>query len=225
VNFWIKAWNEGNIGFHLADIHPALETYWPSLQAGTSVLVPLCGKSRDLLWLEERGLDVIGVEFVESAVLDFFRENSLEWEETVQYGHPCYRVRGRNIRIFVTDFIHFADDYSGLPLDSLYDRAALVAMPADMRADYVPACRKLLTASARGLLVTMQYDSEAMEGPPFSVEPGEVERLWKGQFTVVEQVDMLSSMPRAVASGVQRLDEFYWVLGQEMATNPSPGPG
>jgi len=79
VNFWIKAWNEGNIGFHLTDKHPALEKFWPSLEAGASVLVPLCGKSQDLLWLEESGLDVIGVEFVESAVLDFFRENSLDW--------------------------------------------------------------------------------------------------------------------------------------------------
>ena len=212
VNFWIKAWGEGNIGFHLADIHPALKKYWPKLKAGSSVLVPLCGKSRDLLWLEERGLDVIGVEFVRSAVLDFFRENSLDWEETTQYGHPCYRVCGRNIRLFVADFIQFADDYSGQSLDSLYDRAALVALPQDMRADYVEACRKLLTDSPRGLLVTMKYDPEAMEGPPFSVEPREVERLWEGQFAVVEQVDMLSSMPRAVALGVQGLDEYFWVL-------------
>jgi len=51
-----------------------------------------------------------------------------------------------------------------------------------------------------------------MEGPPFSVDPGEVDRLWEGQLEIVEQVDMLSSMPRAAASGVQRLDEYFWVL-------------
>ena len=82
--------------------------------------MPLSGKSRDLLWLEKRGIDVIGIEFIESAVLDFFRENKLDWEETVQYGHPCFRVRGRNIRIFVTDFIHFANDSDGQPFDSLF---------------------------------------------------------------------------------------------------------
>jgi len=212
VNFWIKAWNESNIGFHLSDTHPALEKFWPSLEAGSSVLVPLCGKSQDLLWLEERGLNVIGVEFVKSAVLDFLRDNELDWKETVQYGHPCYCVSGRNIRIFVTDFIRFADDYSGQPLDSLYDRAALVALPEDMRADYVSACKKLLTAAPRVLLVTMQYEPESMEGPPFSVDPGEVDRLWEGQLAVAEQVDMLSSMPRALATGVQRLDEYFWVL-------------
>ncbi len=212
ANFWIKAWGEGNIGFHQADIHPALKKYWPELETGASVLVPLCGKSRDLLWLEERGLDVIGVEFVESAVLDFFRENSLIWEETVQYGHQCYRVRERSIRIFVADFIRFADDYCGQPFVALYDRAALIALPEDMRADYVEACEKLLTASPRGLLVTMEYDSLAMEGPPFSVTAAEVDRLWKGRLTQVEQVDILSSMPRAIASGVQSLDEYLWVF-------------
>jgi thiopurine S-methyltransferase len=212
INFWIKTWGKGNIGFHLADFHPALDRYWPKLEAGTSVLVPLCGKSRDLLWLEERGLDVTGIEFVESAVLDFFRENSLAWEETMQYGHKCFSARDRNIRIFVSDFIHFAEDYSGQSMDTLYDRAALVALPEDMRADYVAACEKLLIASPQGLLVTLVYEPISMEGPPFSVAAGEVDRLWNGQLVLVEQVDMLSSMPRAIASGVRRLDEYLWVF-------------
>jgi len=212
INFWIKTWRKGNIGFHLADIHPALDKYWPKLEAGTSVLVPLCGKSRDLLWLDEQGLDVTGVEFVESAVLDFFRENKLDWEEKVQYGHKCYRACGRNIRIFVSDFIQFAEDYTGQAMDTLYDRAALVALPEDMRGDYVAACEKLLTPSPQGLLVTLEYEPIAMEGPPFSVKTAEVERLWNGQLVLIEQVDMLSSMPRAIASGVRRLDEYLWVF-------------
>lgn len=212
INFWIKTWGKSNIGFHLADFHPALDKYWPELEAGTSVLVPLCGKSRDLLWLENRGLDVIGVEFVESAVLDFFRENKLAWEEKVQYGHKCFIACGRNIRIFVSDFIRFAEDYNGEAINTLYDRAALVALPEDMRGEYVAACDKLLIPSPQGLLVTLAYEPIAMEGPPFSVETVEVERLWKGRMVLVEQLDMLSSMPRAIASGVRRLDEHLWLF-------------
>lgn len=214
VNFWNKAWTESNIGFHQADIHAALEKYWPEQETGTTVLVPLCGKSRDLLWLEKQGFDVIGVEFVESAVLDFFRENKLTWEETVQYGHRCYRARERNIRIYVADFIQLAIDYDGPPLETLYDRAALVALPEDMRAPYVKACRKLLVLSPHVLLVTLEYDSNVMEGPPFSVTREEVRRLWCAELDLVERVDMLSSMPRAIASGVQSLDEYFWVFRQ-----------
>jgi len=212
ANFWIKIWDEGNIGFHQVDNHPALEKYWPVQEVGTSVLVPLCGKSLDLLWLEEHGLDVVGVEFVESAVLDFFRENNLTWQKIVEYGHPCYRASERNIRIFVTDFIQLADDYTGPPIKTLYDRAALVALPEDMRAPYVSACRKLLTSSPRGLLVTMEYDQKKMEGPPFSVENAEVKRLWGGQLLLAEQADILASMPRAVASGIRSVDGYCWVF-------------
>jgi thiopurine S-methyltransferase len=212
VNFWIKTWGKDNIGFHQAEIHAALEKYWPVQEAGTTVLVPLCGKSLDLLWLEELGLDVIGVEFVESAVLDFFRENSLTWRESEQYGHRCLQACERNIRIFVTDFIQLANDYDGQPMATLYDRAALVALPEDMRAPYVAACLKLLATAFHGLLVTLEYEPIAMEGPPFSVTPEEVKQLWEGRLKLVEQVDMLAEMPRAVASGVQRLDEYFWTF-------------
>jgi len=213
VNFWIKAWDVGNTGFHQAQIHAALEKYWPAREAGTTVLVPLCGKSRDLLWLEELGLDVIGVEFVESAVLDFFKENKLSWRESERYGHRCFDALDRNIRIFTTDFIQLANDYDGQPMGALYDRAALVALPEDMRAAYVAACRKLLADSAKGLLVTLKYEPTAMDGPPFSVTPEEVQRLWNTELELVKQVDMLPSMPRAIAAGVQSLDEYFWVLG------------
>ena len=214
VNFWIKTWGKKNIGFHQAEIHAALEKYWPVQEAGTTVLVPLCGKSLDLLWLEELGLDVIGVEFVESAVLDFFRENKLEWRESPQYGHRCLQACERNIRIFITDFIELANDYDGQPMATLYDRAALVALPEDMRAAYVAACRKLLSNTFHGLLVTLEYEPIAMEGPPFSVTPQEVEELWNGSTKLVEQVNMLADMPRAVASGVQRLDEYFWTFNR-----------
>jgi thiopurine S-methyltransferase len=81
-----------------------------------------------------------------------------------------------------------------------------------MRADYVAACEKLLTDSPQGLLVTLEYEPISMEGPPFSVATAEVDRLWKGQLVLVEQLDMLASMPRAIASGVRRLDEYLWVF-------------
>ena len=212
VNFWIKTWDKKNIGFHRADIHPVLEQFWPALEAGASVLVPLCGKSIDLLWLEERGLDVIGVEFVESAVLDFFRENDLSWHETEQDGHRCLCASERNIRIFVTDFIQLAEDYRGEPIKGFYDRAALVALPEDMRGPYVDACRKLLAPSHKGLLVSSEYDSSLMEGPPFSVPRDEVERLWTGELRLVEQMDVVSEMPRAMALGVPCLEEFFWTF-------------
>ena len=212
INFWIKTWDKGNIGFHLHEIHPTLKKHWPRSATSSTALVPLCGKSRDLLWLEAQGHEVIGVDFVETAVLDFFRENKLAWGETTQYGHRCFRAHERNIYLFVADFIQFADDYDGPAMDSLYDRAALVALPHNMRAGYVTACKKLLAPKHQGLLLTIEYDQDLMEGPPFSVTAAEVERLWESQLVLVESEDVLASMPRALASGVPSLHEYCWVF-------------
>ena len=55
--------------------------------AGSTVLVPLCGKSRDLLWLAQHDFRVTGIEISPIAVEGFFRENGLEAERTVEaYG-------------------------------------------------------------------------------------------------------------------------------------------
>jgi hypothetical protein len=45
-NSWRQRWQEGRIGFHLEETHPALLKYWPTLgvPSGAKVLVPLCGK-------------------------------------------------------------------------------------------------------------------------------------------------------------------------------------
>ena len=76
-SFWIDRWNEGQIGFHLSEVNPALIRQWPNRGgAGNSpVLVPLCGKSRDLLYLRELGHTVTGIELSDRAVRSFWLEN------------------------------------------------------------------------------------------------------------------------------------------------------
>jgi len=75
--FWHSRWAENRIGFHLTDINPLLVEYWPTLkpQRNERVLVPMCGKSNDLVWLAERHNQVVGIELSDIAVKAFFAEN------------------------------------------------------------------------------------------------------------------------------------------------------
>ena len=70
AEFWQARWARSEIGFHLPEVNPYLQQYWPALglPEGARVLVPLCGKSLDLVWLVEQGHAVIGVELAERAV-------------------------------------------------------------------------------------------------------------------------------------------------------------
>ena len=78
--FWQARWAENQIGFHQRETNPYLERYWSQLQlpAGCQVLVPLCGKTLDMLWLAAQGHRVLGVELAERAVEDFFALTSAD---------------------------------------------------------------------------------------------------------------------------------------------------
>ncbi len=63
---WHDRWNEGRTGFHMGTPHTLmadLEERW--LAGGPhTVLVPLAGKTVDIIWLLERGHQVVAVELV-----------------------------------------------------------------------------------------------------------------------------------------------------------------
>jgi thiopurine S-methyltransferase len=211
-SFWIDLWREGRTGFHQAAVQSSLEKFWPDLAPASSVLVPLCGKSLDMLWLEQQGLEVTGVEVAEQAVKEFCQENGLAFSVSNDEGHTTYHLRNRNIRLIVDDYFNFAESYTGGRFDSLYDRAALVALPEELRKRYVTACRKLLCEKPAGMLITLEYEQELMPGPPFSVPVTEVQRLWPGLLSCVESCDVLDDLPKAREAGISRLEEYSWLF-------------
>lgn len=174
--FWTARWTEGRIGFHEGKPNRYLERNLARLAGARRVLVPLCGKAIDLAYLAAHGHEVVGVELVEDAAQQFFSEQRVT---------AVVRPRGRfreytagAITIFVGDW--FGTDAALLgPIDAFYDRAALIAMPPAMRPAYAAHLRAL-AGTVPGLLVTLEYPQELMEGPPFSVREDEVRRLFAG---------------------------------------------
>ena len=69
-DFWLEKWQANDIAFHEPEGNEALPTLWPRLGVSptSTVFVPLCGKSVDLLWLARQGHRVIGVELSPLAV-------------------------------------------------------------------------------------------------------------------------------------------------------------
>jgi thiopurine S-methyltransferase len=180
--FWIKAWNEGRTAFHQGQVHARLAEFYPQLnpKEGGRVLVPLCGKSKDLLWLRDRGLQVQGVELHETAVQAFFEENGLSPVQVARDGDFTHYRHG-TITISCGDFFRFS---APAPFDVVYDRAALVALAAPMRETYARAITTLLACGGKAFLIVYEYEQSRMEGPPFSVGPEELRRLYGDRFTM-----------------------------------------
>lgn len=167
--FWQQRWRENRIAFHEAEPNPLLTQNYDQLKlsAGNGVFVPLCGKSFDLDWLLAKGLKVVGAELNEGAVHEVFERLRLTPDIT-QIG-ALKRYSAEELTVFVGDFFKLQASDIG-PVDAVYDRAALVAMPDSMRADYAQHLMAI-TGKARQLLISFDYDQSQMSGPPFSV-PG-----------------------------------------------------
>jgi len=176
------------------------------------VLVPLCGKTLDLAWLARRSESVVGVEFVEKAARDYFRERDLR--PTVEPGPPLTLGHERT-QIVVSDFFTLAASDVGQP-NLAYDRAALVAVAPERRAEYLTQLWRLLAPGAGVLLVSFEHDIGS--GPPFSVDErdGLFDRAKKlgASFRreLVESRDILEDEPRFRERGATFLRELVWFL-------------
>lgn len=207
--FWLARWERREIGFHRPDIHWALNRHWDEICGGGAgrVLVPLCGKSLDQRWLARRVHEVVGIEFSEQAIREFYQEwNKAPAREQVGKLH---RWQAENVVIFEGDFFDFR---TSQPFELFYDRAALVALPRKLRSAYLDHLHRLLADDARGLLVTFEYDQARMDGPPFSVPETEMMAESGFRFELLERREVLQQHPGFAQRGLSALDECAWLV-------------
>lgn len=220
ADYWHARWREGRIGFHEGRVSARLMRHWPSLGLGPGdgALVPLCGKAHDLVWLAERGHPVLGVELSEIAVADFFREQGLTPGVEPLGPFACWRA-GR-ITLLCGDWFALdratAEQAAGAPLRGWWDRAAIIALPEELRRRHVAQVAALTPPDARGLLVCLEYPPEEKQGPPFSVDADEVRASFAPPAFAapveLERDDWLDREPVFREQGLTRIEETLFRL-------------
>lgn len=182
AEFWHERWNANRIAFHESKANPLLVGYFDrlALAQNAKVFVPLCGKTLDIGWLLSQNCRITGAELSEVAVKQLFAELGLTPEIAVIGALKHYSAQ--NIDIFAGDIFSLTGDMLG-PVDAIYDRAALVALPEDMRARYTAHLADL-TGTAPQLLITFEYNQSEMAGPPFSVPQEEILRHYEGRYEI-----------------------------------------
>lgn len=200
---WLKRWQEGNTGWHEAEGNRSLRKHWT--ESGKRVLVPLCGKTKDLIWLEQQGNEVVGVELSEIAVRGFFAENGIGFSE-VKGDLTAFVADDRPITMYCGDYFRFSEG----PFDGYYDRGALVAISPDLRDRYVEHTRALLSDDAVKLIISVEYDESVASGPPFSLSGDEITRLWPGVRCVDAYDDIENGPPKFREAGLDKMLEAVW---------------
>lgn len=181
--FWYQKWQSNQIKFNQLESNPLLAQYFAKLDVkpGSRVFVPLCGKSIDMLWLINQGYKVIGVELSSIACTDFFNEHSLP--VAITHSKAFTTFKSDEITLLSGDFFDLNKSLIN-NIDAVYDRAALIALPMELRKRYAEFLIGLIEPNVPMLLISNTYNQNEMEGPPFSVDEQEVKDLYSAHHSI-----------------------------------------
>ncbi len=199
---WLERWQEGRIGWHEASGNRSLKRHWS--YAGRRVLVPFCGKSLDLLWLESQGNEVVGVELSEIAVRAFFEANGLRFRQSPDGRR--FDALDRRLSLVCGDYFEF----EAPAFDAHYDRGAIAALPREWRSRYAAHTSTLLAPGAVQLVIVLEYEQVLVEGPPFAVFGDELLSYWPGLERVDAYDDLVNGPPKFHDAGLEEMLEVVW---------------
>lgn len=144
--------------------------------------MPFCGKSLDMLWLVNQGLNVLGIDVSALAVEQFFADNELTPKQRATA--DGLRYSADNIDVIVGDLFSDIREETLGTCSVVYDRGAIVAQPQADREQYVARVYGALPRASEGLILTLEYPQAEMDGPPFCVDDTELHRLFDNQWDV-----------------------------------------
>ena len=205
---WAKSWREGKTGFHLSHPNPNLEKYAHILADCKKILFPLCGKTLDMHYMHHKGHHCIGVERVEKAIQSFFAEwDVIPKQNNHIYQHQQITIHHQNI---------FAVHAENIPnIDGIFDRAALIALPIEIRQQYANHLLSFLPAGGKILMITIDMPRPQEQGPPFLVRKEAIPTL----FSAASDVSCLAVVhktpkdePFLLRNDMEWMDEYVWSI-------------
>ena len=205
---WHSHWIRKSPGFHEGQVNSYLQQFLPlyNLQPGDTVFMPLCGKAVDILWLSQQGYHVIGVELSDVAIQSFFEESGIGFEKEELEKLVVYKAE--NITLYQGDYMNLQDKYLK-NCKLVYDRASIVAIESFNRKTYKCKMLEIIPAATPMLLVTLDYDQNIMQGPPFSVPVSEITQLYQPEYKLelLQSSEQIEERPKWRDIGLQSLLE------------------
>jgi thiopurine S-methyltransferase len=207
ASFWHQRWEKNETAFHESKANPLLVKHFNelSLPQGRRIFVPLCGKTLDIAWLLSNGYRVAGAELSQIAIEQLFMELGVQPE--ISAVGEVEQWSANDLDIFVGDIFALSRKILG-PVNAVYDRAALVAFPEELRKQYTAHLTEI-TGKAPQLLICYDYDQNLMGGPPFSVSGEEVKRHYAANYdvTLIAGTDVVGGL-----KGKCPAKENVWLL-------------
>jgi thiopurine S-methyltransferase len=206
--FWLSIWEDNIINFHKEDVNPGLVKYFHNLnlQKEDTILIPLCGKTKDIKFFLSQGYKVIGIELSEIAIDQLFEELKLTPQITQLKDFKLYKYE--NLEVYIGDIFKVTRKDLG-PVNAIYDRAALVALPPQMRNQYTAHLTNI-TNKAQQLIIVVEYNQNDIAGPPFSISSEELKGHYESDYKIKRVESNL--VPGGLKGKVQAHENIWYLV-------------
>ena len=154
-----------------------------------NILVPLCGRSKLMLLLAEQGHTIVGIEGSKTAIVAFFEENEIAYQELTfnlnEKPIPMFQAKEKPITIYCGDLLAFKDHAGIGPFDCIQDHGSVRCF-ATWRSSYAAIMNSFTKPEGKVLLSIFDYDHSEHPSIPFTVSEKEVNTLFKDFFTTIK---------------------------------------
>lgn len=178
--FWDERFEGGFTPWDKGGVPEALRRFVSASDRPLTTLIPGCGSAHELACLSEAGWIATAIDFSPAAV-ESARANAGKWRD----------------RIVQADFFEYEPP---APLDFIYERAFLCALPPAMRPQVASRWAALLPQG--GLLAGYFYFDDSPKGPPFGISRAQLLELLAPHFALVSDDAVTDSL--AVFEGKER---------------------
>ena len=182
---WITRQNQGeNPNFHDQQVKPYLMGFLAETSRDTlnTIFVPFCGKSVDMLWLQQQGYHVIGVDLSDEATDAFFKEAALPFDRKIEGDFIVKRANTTigSLTLLCGDILKLQPQHLR-NVHLVYDRAGYNSIPLELRRPYAELLTSILPSKTKMLLgvLEMQEPRAPQSGPPYFISEKELSKHFR----------------------------------------------
>ena len=172
-DFWCKRFGSGVTPWDAGGVQDAFRQFVAAQEKPLTTLIPGCGSAWDAANLAGHAWPVIALDFSPTAV---------ELARDVLGDAP--------VDLVCADFFTYTPP---APLDLIYERAFLCALPRKLWDDWGRRVAELLPSGA--LLAGFFFICEQLKGPPFGILPEQLDALLTPNFERIEDAEVHDSIP------------------------------
>lgn len=178
-DFWESRYQEGTTRWDLGQAAPAFVSLLESEAApppGKTIVLG-CGRGYDALLFAQAGHEVVAVDFAPSAIA--------EARELAQQANLTVEFLQRDIFNLPPSYTH--------TFDYVIEHTCFCALDPEKRPDYINLVSSLLKPT--GELLAIFFTHQRSGGPPYGIQPSEIEELFTPQFEIIQLELIQNSVP------------------------------